>query len=111
MAASRALPLYELPSVLPPLAIQVGTDELLLDDATCYAEAAAYKGGMVQLDVFRGSASRVPASDYRFGERPHGSGFGRGVNFPSLTCDLRYSCLRPGLQDDSRNLASPRTGR
>lgn len=50
----RASPLYDIPAVLPPLAVQVGADELLLDDATRYARAAAQKGGTVQLDIFEG---------------------------------------------------------
>ncbi len=51
---ARASPLYGLPGSLPPLAIQVGTDELLLDDARRYAVAAAAKGGTVHLDVYEG---------------------------------------------------------
>jgi epsilon-lactone hydrolase len=50
----RASPLYAIPDTLPPLAIQVGRDELLLDDARRYAAAAAEKGGEVRLDVFEG---------------------------------------------------------
>ena len=50
----RASPLYALPQVLPPLLIQVGGDEILLDDARRYAQAAAAKGGDVRLDVFEG---------------------------------------------------------
>lgn len=50
----RASPLYAVPDQLPPLAIQVGTDELLLDDAVRYAEAAAAKGGEVHLDIYEG---------------------------------------------------------
>jgi acetyl esterase/lipase len=42
------------PEVLPPLLIQVGGNEVLLDDARRYAQAAAGKGGEVQLDVFEG---------------------------------------------------------
>jgi len=49
-----ASPLYAVPEVLPPLLIQVGGDEILLDDARRYAQAAAEKGGEVQLDVFEG---------------------------------------------------------
>jgi acetyl esterase/lipase len=48
----RASPLYAVPQVLPPLLIQVGGDEILLDDARRYAQAAADKGGQVSLDVF-----------------------------------------------------------
>jgi epsilon-lactone hydrolase len=50
----RASPLYAVPEVLPPLLIQVGGDEMLLDDARRYARAATDKGGEVQLDVFAG---------------------------------------------------------
>jgi len=50
----RASPLYAVPEVLPPLLIQVGSDEILLDDARRYAQAAAAKGGEVQLDIFEG---------------------------------------------------------
>ncbi|MCB8877264.1 alpha/beta hydrolase fold domain-containing protein [Acidisoma silvae] len=50
----RASPLYALPAALPPLAIQVGTDELLLDDAQRYAEAAAGKSKEVRLDIYEG---------------------------------------------------------
>ncbi|MCB8879626.1 alpha/beta hydrolase fold domain-containing protein [Acidisoma cellulosilytica] len=50
----RASPLYDLPAALPPLAIQVGTDEILLDDSRRYAEAAANLGGAVHLDIYEG---------------------------------------------------------
>ncbi|WP_213763725.1 alpha/beta hydrolase [Caballeronia sp. dw_19] len=50
----RASPLYAVPEVLPPLLIQVGGDEILLDDARRYAKAAADKGGEVRLDIFDG---------------------------------------------------------
>ncbi len=50
----RGSPLYGVPDRLPPLAIQVGTNELLLDDARRYAVVAAEKGGTVELDVFEG---------------------------------------------------------
>lgn len=50
----RASPLYAVPARLPPLAIQVGTDELLLDDAIRYARAAAENGGEVRLDIYEG---------------------------------------------------------
>lgn len=50
----RASPLYDIPAQLPPLAIQVGSRELLLDDACRYAHAAAGSGGEVQLDIFDG---------------------------------------------------------
>lgn len=50
----RASPIYGIPNHLPPLAIQVGSDELLLDDSRQYARLAAGKGGMVALDIFEG---------------------------------------------------------
>ena len=50
----RASPLYAVPEVLPPLLIQVGGDEILLDDGRRYAQAAADKGGEVRLDIFEG---------------------------------------------------------
>lgn len=50
----RASPLYGVPEGLPPLLVQVGSHELLLDDARHYAKLAALKGGKVQLDVFEG---------------------------------------------------------
>lgn len=49
-----ASPLHAIPDHLPPLALQVGTDELLLDDATRYAHAAASRGGIVCLDIYEG---------------------------------------------------------
>jgi monoterpene epsilon-lactone hydrolase len=50
----RASPIYGIPDHLPPLAIQVGSDELLLDDSRQYAQLAAVKGGIVSLDIFEG---------------------------------------------------------
>jgi acetyl esterase/lipase len=50
----QASPLYAVPENLPPLLIQVGGDEVLLDDARRYAQTAADRGGEVQLDVFEG---------------------------------------------------------
>jgi monoterpene epsilon-lactone hydrolase len=50
----RISPLYGIPEHLPPIAIQVGTEEFLLDDSLRYAELAAKQGGVVQLDVFEG---------------------------------------------------------
>lgn len=49
-----ASPLYGVPKELPPLAIQVGSDELLFDDATRYANSAAALGGEVHLDIYEG---------------------------------------------------------
>lgn len=50
----RASPLYGLPDAVPPLLVQVGADELLLDDARRYAALAAQRGGEVRLQVFEG---------------------------------------------------------
>lgn len=50
----RASPLSTLPEKLPPLAIQLGSDELLLDDSRRYAAAAAARGGEVRLDIYEG---------------------------------------------------------
>ncbi|RKP53795.1 alpha/beta hydrolase [Pararobbsia silviterrae] len=50
----RASPLYAIPERLPPILFQVGSDELLIDDARRYAHAAAQRGTPVQLDIFEG---------------------------------------------------------
>ena len=50
----RASPLYGIPDDPPPIFIQVGQDELLLDDARRYAAGAAARGGHVRLDVYEG---------------------------------------------------------
>jgi len=50
----RASPLFAQYSHLPPLMIQVGTEELLLDDATRLAAQLAEQGGEVQLDIYQG---------------------------------------------------------
>ncbi|MBK0124354.1 alpha/beta hydrolase [Pantoea sp. S61] len=50
----RASPLFAHYSQLPPLVIQVGTEELLLDDATRLAAQLAAQGGEVQLDIYQG---------------------------------------------------------
>jgi len=49
-----ASPLFGNLSGLPPLLIQVGGDERLLDDARQYAERAAAAGSPVQLEVWEG---------------------------------------------------------
>lgn len=50
----RASPLFAQYSLLPPLVIQVGTEELLLDDATRLAAQLAEHDGEVQLDTYQG---------------------------------------------------------
>ncbi|CAB3790047.1 alpha/beta hydrolase [Pararobbsia alpina] len=50
----RASPLYSIPDHLPPIAFQVGTNELLLDDARRYGSKAAKQGTTVQLEIFEG---------------------------------------------------------
>jgi len=49
-----ASPLFGDLSGLPPLLIQVGTDERLLDDARQYAERAAGAGSQVRVEVWEG---------------------------------------------------------
>ncbi|MEX3951765.1 alpha/beta hydrolase fold domain-containing protein [Paraburkholderia sp. EG287B] len=53
-ADGRASPLHAIPGRLPPIALQVGTDELLFDDARRYAAAAAEQGNEVQLEIYEG---------------------------------------------------------
>jgi acetyl esterase/lipase len=49
-----ASPLFGDLSGLPPLLIQVGSDERLLDDARQYADRAESAGSRVQLEVWEG---------------------------------------------------------
>jgi epsilon-lactone hydrolase len=49
-----ASPLFGDLSQLPPLLIQVGSDERLLDDARQYAARAASAGSQVRLEVWEG---------------------------------------------------------
>ena len=65
----RASPLYAIPDDVPPLLIQVGANELLLDDSQRYAAGAAGKGGVVQLEIYEGlhhvfqrSAGELPSA-------------------------------------------------
>jgi acetyl esterase/lipase len=51
---SVASPLFGVPAGLPPIYIQVGSDDLLLDDATRYAIRARQKGVDVRLEVWHG---------------------------------------------------------
>jgi acetyl esterase/lipase len=50
----RGSPLFDISADLPPLLIQVGSDEILLDDSRRYASALAEAGGRVQLEVWQG---------------------------------------------------------
>lgn len=50
----RASPLFANAAALPPLLIQIGSEELLLDDATRLASKVAESGGAVQLDIYDG---------------------------------------------------------
>jgi acetyl esterase/lipase len=50
----RASPLFGHVAGLPPLLIQVGTDERLLDDARQFAEKAALAGVPVRLEIWQG---------------------------------------------------------
>ncbi len=49
-----ASPLFGVPTGMPPIYIQVGSDELLLDDATRYASRARQQGAEVRLEVWDG---------------------------------------------------------
>ena len=50
----RVSPLFGVPAGLPPLYLQVGTEERLLDDSRRYAHAATEAGNEVRLDIWRG---------------------------------------------------------
>lgn len=52
----RASPLYRIPEAPPPIYIQVGANEHLLDDSRRYAALARERGGMVRLDIWEGLA-------------------------------------------------------
>lgn len=49
-----ASPLFGVPAGLPPIYIQVGSDELLLDDAKRYAWRARQQGAEVRLEIWDG---------------------------------------------------------
>jgi acetyl esterase/lipase len=53
-ADPRGSPLFGVTTGLPPLLIQVGSDEILLDDSRRYASAAAEAGGAVRLEIWQG---------------------------------------------------------
>jgi epsilon-lactone hydrolase len=50
----RASPLFGFVDDLPPLLIQAGSDEVLLDDARRFALAVVDVGGTVRLEVWEG---------------------------------------------------------
>ena len=50
----RASPLFAIPSDLPPILIQVGSEEVLLDDARRYAVEARKAGAPITLEVWQG---------------------------------------------------------
>lgn len=50
----RVSPLFAVPEVVPPLLLQVGVNELLLDDSCRYADAAANRRGPVRLEIYEG---------------------------------------------------------
>jgi monoterpene epsilon-lactone hydrolase len=50
----RGSPVFGVPEGLPPLLIQVGTDERLLNDAKRYAQAASAQGNSVSLEIWEG---------------------------------------------------------
>lgn len=50
----RASPLHAVPAGLPPVLIQVGSDEILLDDSRRYAEASQAAGNAVELELWVG---------------------------------------------------------
>jgi monoterpene epsilon-lactone hydrolase len=50
----KASPLFAADGTLPPVLIQVGTDEILLDDSTRFADAVENAGGAIRLEVWQG---------------------------------------------------------
>lgn len=50
----RASPLFGIPSNLPPILIQVGSEEILLDDSRRYAVEARKAGAQITLELWRG---------------------------------------------------------
>lgn len=50
----RASPLFSIPPDLPPILIQVGGEEVLLDDARRYAVEARKAGASITLEVWQG---------------------------------------------------------
>ncbi|MFM0520888.1 MULTISPECIES: alpha/beta hydrolase fold domain-containing protein [Caballeronia] len=65
----RASPLFDIPDALPPLLVQVGSEEILYDDASRYAQKACAAGHAVTLQewmgmdhVFQQSVERLEAA-------------------------------------------------
>lgn len=50
----RASPLFGIPRDLPPILIQVGSEEVLLDDSRRYAVEARKAGAPITLEVWQG---------------------------------------------------------
>jgi epsilon-lactone hydrolase len=50
----RASPLFGIPSDLPPILIQVGSEEVLLDDSRRYAVEARKAGAPITLELWQG---------------------------------------------------------
>jgi epsilon-lactone hydrolase len=47
-------PLFGIPTGMPPVLLQVGTDEILRDDSIRYAESSARLGNAVELEIYEG---------------------------------------------------------
>jgi len=77
-----ASPLFGDMDDLPPLLIQVGTDEILLDDSRRFAAAVEKAGGTVQLEV-AGNAPRLPTQHRAARKRTTCPGHRRRVLVPS----------------------------
>jgi len=58
----RASPLYASLRGLPPIRVDVGEDEILLDDARRYAEVAAATGSTIYFDTWEGMPHVFPAN-------------------------------------------------
>jgi acetyl esterase/lipase len=58
----RVSPLYEDLTVLPPVLLHVGEDEVLLDDARRYAVLLANSGAVSELHVWQGMVHVFPAN-------------------------------------------------
>jgi monoterpene epsilon-lactone hydrolase len=58
----RASPLYGDLTDLPPVLLHIGEDEILLDDARCYAELLAQSGLAAELHIWEGMVHVFPAN-------------------------------------------------